>query len=1462
MYSDTSHVYFGFNEQLIFSGPERIIVTRQQRQTVTKPTAAAPVTNRQKENRIVVHNNNTATTTNHNYVKGRTKPSVVIVKKIRVDRGNSDLDKMFDEHNYGHAKRNSLNSKYETLENDSQDLNSCNKKPIQSYLGVEKNGLLTPAEQIASEQENSDNDTTTSCIASGGVTVSLASQASESHQKCTHEGKCSSNDGVDKHSSHETCGVQREENETREFNASVSSSSTSSATCSQCTQCTSTPNGNCDGELNSDCKCDCTTKESCVTSGCWNKGDHLGDKVIMKYTTHGSECRVNSCDSSVQDITVEGHLQQQTVCVKDTCKVKRIENNSDLLCKNSTQVITISSHNGDTNGDSDTLSMEHGNNSLDGENSRVNMVSIKGTKSMKQDPSAVQSTSVKANTKMPYVKVMPNKDFGSETNIDKKAPETLVINISRGHDGNSQLTKSFLVNSKHATQSHKQSSDNLSQKNYISEKQTMNTVGIIKSIVLNDNIRDCNKRNSVSKPVVYSMIPNHKPRLEMPDCDSINCQTKAMACSSLKALDLTDTMCTDNSHSSVHLLSPDRRNPDSMGVVESPVMQSCSDLTYEEHTDVNSVHTEKKNSVNVEQLDCKKGVNENSAMKNNSIIVQTCSAESFKFSCKGLETQELTNESRLNFSESLINCDNYNSSKDLTTDTADGEAPVFRLDSDHCYAGAPEVKSQLASVDWDAQCASDDTGVSIASTEPETPVTETETPVATSAVAASASTMSELSQDSGYEDTTTQSPVSEAQQFIATPIPTPPVSVAVTDRPPNMKNLVPVLVSVNSNGSLTLHDSNLTKTLGGKMFALPESFASGIKLVPGSNIASLSQPLILSPVGKTVSPVITDVPRLVPTHTGESILGLLSPQKSDPQFKLKVKATANKSPPKVGKFKIGSYGSFSNTGIKFETNITPVADVGNLSSAFTSKQVDKPQEKVKRTASRSRSNSGKSSPAVMDSLGSLVQKVRGNLSQSPVPSVMENSPVVVPQDHIQHDHDYCTKNMMPTMVTSLLEQRLLQKEPPKPKQIHHHKNRKGESDIYREINKSERNLKRKRLSSSLGHMDSFDDIEVDSESDTQSIPEKTKPRFEKFYEKTRKPDPKVKITGSSNFQDQFVYFMNTTKRSRRRESKDSPLLMTDRPFIPPKPGDIIVPHLTEQDIENLKLRSKNSKHSGQNSNFLRNEFMAAKLANQQFPAQPAESADDEKSIINTILQMENDESLASPVPSEPTSYNESMEMYGQGVSNDLLNIFPEQMNLTQEQIDLLYSAVDEVQNSSPGLINTDKLVSGSASQTFSNFPIPEFGATTDLVSTPTPSTNATEPSFGQLNSNASDPISKVVEPIESSSVTIQKKDKPETCSQENVKDVTPPPTNDTKNDSPKTDSINCKASEPCSVDTESTTPAPTTPTVELVVDSAPTVTDQPGADDDGSDVVAEEPADRPATPIVAIEQGNKTGKKT
>ncbi|ESO95107.1 hypothetical protein LOTGIDRAFT_160869 [Lottia gigantea] len=179
---------------------------------------------------------------------------------------------------------------------------------------------------------------------------------------------------------------------------------------------------------------------------------------------------------------------------------------------------------------------------------------------------------------------------------------------------------------------------------------------------------------------------------------------------------------------------------------------------------------------------------------------------------------------------------------------------------------------------------------------------------------------------------------------------------------------------------------------------------------------------------------------------------------------------------------------------------------------------------------------------------------------------------------------------------------------------------------------------------------------------------------------------KLKITGK--FQNDFVYFLNKTSRNRRRSSVDTSLpLETKKSIQPAKPIDIIIPHLTDDDLEVLQTKGRAGlarlEKFSSNPNLL-DRFSATLqtpnnkagtptvISGDRIKNERNNGVDDDDKIINTILSMEND-NLASPVPVD--NVQQEIDFFGDG---ETINLMGENMTLTKDQVDLLLNAVKHV----------------------------------------------------------------------------------------------------------------------------------------------------------------------------------------
>lgn len=115
---------------------------------------------------------------------------------------------------------------------------------------------------------------------------------------------------------------------------------------------------------------------------------------------------------------------------------------------------------------------------------------------------------------------------------------------------------------------------------------------------------------------------------------------------------------------------------------------------------------------------------------------------------------------------------------------------------------------------------------------------------------------------------------------------------------------------------------------------------------------------------------------------------------------------------------------------------------------------------------------------------------------------------------------------------------------------------------------------------------------------------------------------KLKITGK--FKDQYVYYLSKSSRTttRRREAP-APSSALDRIIVPaPNPGDIIVPHLTDADIENVRMKGRDALSNPEAPHLIRSLSTESAVMYSGHSNDPISDVDSH--IVSTILSMEND----------------------------------------------------------------------------------------------------------------------------------------------------------------------------------------------------------------------------------------------
>ncbi|XP_061194521.1 uncharacterized protein LOC133202682 [Saccostrea echinata] len=179
------------------------------------------------------------------------------------------------------------------------------------------------------------------------------------------------------------------------------------------------------------------------------------------------------------------------------------------------------------------------------------------------------------------------------------------------------------------------------------------------------------------------------------------------------------------------------------------------------------------------------------------------------------------------------------------------------------------------------------------------------------------------------------------------------------------------------------------------------------------------------------------------------------------------------------------------------------------------------------------------------------------------------------------------------------------------------------------------------------------------------------------YIKGGTSDSKLKITGK--YQDDYIYFLNTKLRSRRRTpSVDQKSLPPNKIVVPlPKPGDIVVPHLTDADLELIKSGNSDKIPQKMCSNTDNLQGLKPAVQPQTSGTSSSNISDEESKLINTILSMENGEQNPPGPVTEIPNFGETPALFG-GTNDDILNLTPEQM-------EILFNAMDEVQSESPDI---------------------------------------------------------------------------------------------------------------------------------------------------------------------------------
>lgn len=386
----------------------------------------------------------------------------------------------------------------------------------------------------------------------------------------------------------------------------------------------------------------------------------------------------------------------------------------------------------------------------------------------------------------------------------------------------------------------------------------------------------------------------------------------------------------------------------------------------------------------------------------------------------------------------------------------------------------------------------------------------------------------------------------------------------------------------------------------------------------------------------------------LPSDINQTSDSIVSTMVSEPQVAKTVQTTAPKEvSPKFGKYRIGTFASVSNTAMGLESPTKkrgPVKATSLLTNTVYTNNVPLVVTQGARTS---------------------------QFSDLTLQQVLERKWVSV----TDHDHDYCLPKLQGPIPST-------------------------------KIKKAEDKRVKKVVQTDSTDTESNDEFIQDEDSLPSSpLPAPTtrqrSAKSEKVadYIKGGTSDSKLKITGK--YQDDYIYFLNTKLRSRRRTtSVDEKSVPLNKIMVPlPKPGDIVVPHLTDADLELIK--SGNSDKIPQQMCSNTDNLQALKsTVPPQATGTNSSISDEESKLINTILSMETGDQNP-PVPvNEIPNFGEPPALFG-GTNDDILNLTPEQM-------EILYNAMDEVQSESPDISSADNkfnLEVPTSSTSTSNFPV-------------------------------------------------------------------------------------------------------------------------------------------------------------
>ncbi|XP_059176730.1 uncharacterized protein LOC131956287 [Physella acuta] len=406
-----------------------------------------------------------------------------------------------------------------------------------------------------------------------------------------------------------------------------------------------------------------------------------------------------------------------------------------------------------------------------------------------------------------------------------------------------------------------------------------------------------------------------------------------------------------------------------------------------------------------------------------------------------------------------------------------------------------------------------------------------------------------------------------------------------------------------------------------------------------------------------------------------------------------VSSTPVRCTPKYGKYKIGTFASFSSSNLELEKYLRN-KDLLNKRKL----RIGIPAEGSSPSASPV-SLALVQSPSLDWDRSEASSETQDDSSDARTPHRMSpdmTTEKVTEWSHpMYHDHDYCVK------ISEFSNQSDLGKQTVKRK----YTKRKNKTECLNH----EKIMKAKYLKKELLKQDTFikacvqpEPLPADSSViKTNPVGRPRKRPIEKIIEEEIDPETGTKLKITGRFQDQYVYYLSKSSRSttRRRQTPLFPSL-SDKIIVPaPKPGDIVVPHLTDADIETIRLQGRGALNLPERPQMNISHVTSAISTIPSSSHSHESFSDVDSHIVSTILSMESD-NLSSPTTSHAPDISSSGLNPNQQTLTESLRLMSGDSNITSEHVlNYLLSVVKD-----DGLLGSGSGFDSSSSALFPSIP--------------------------------------------------------------------------------------------------------------------------------------------------------------